>query len=84
MTNAERRITIQYAKRVVGRKQMGGQNSYLPLKLNMSGVMPIIFASAMVSIPGTIGSFLQIDQAGTSGLVCVLPYLQLHVAGCTS
>ena len=61
MTNAERRITIQYAKRVVGRKQMGGQNSYLPLKLNMSGVMPIIFASAMVSIPGTIGSFLQID-----------------------
>ena len=61
MTNAERRINIQYAKRVVGRKQMGGQNSYLPLKLNMSGVMPIIFASAMVSIPGTIGSFLQID-----------------------
>ena len=61
LTNAERRITIQYAKRVVGRKQMGGQNSYLPLKLNMSGVMPIIFASAMVSIPGTIGSFLQID-----------------------
>ena len=62
MTNAERRITIQYAKRVVGRKQMGGQNSYLPLKLNMSGVMPIIFASALVSIPGTIGSFLQINQ----------------------
>ena len=61
MTNAERRITIQYAKRVVGRKQMGGQNSYLPLKLNMSGVMPIIFASALVSIPGTIGSFLQIE-----------------------
>lgn len=58
----ERRIPIQYAKRVVGRKQMGGQNSYLPLKLNMSGVMPIIFASALVSIPGTIGSFLQIDQ----------------------
>lgn len=50
MTNAERRITIQYAKRVVGRKQMGGQNSYLPLKLNMTGVMPIIFASALVSI----------------------------------
>ena len=59
---SERRIPVQYAKRVVGRKQMGGQNSYLPLKLNMSGVMPIIFASALVSIPGTIGSFLQIDQ----------------------
>ena len=63
MTNAERRITIQYAKRVVGRKQMGGQNTYLPLKLNMSGVMPIIFASALVSIPGTIGSFLNLDPA---------------------
>ncbi|MGN0707360.1 MAG: preprotein translocase subunit SecY [Faecalibacterium sp.] len=61
MTNAERRITIQYAKRVVGRRQMGGQNSYLPLKLNMSGVMPIIFASALVSIPGTIGSLLNLD-----------------------
>jgi preprotein translocase subunit SecY len=63
MTNAERRVTVQYAKRVVGRKQMGGQNSYIPLKLNMSGVMPIIFASAMVSIPGTIGSFINVDQA---------------------
>ena len=58
MTNAERRITIQYAKRVVGRKQMGGQNSYLPLKLNMTGVMPIIFASALVSIPGTFRRWL--------------------------
>jgi preprotein translocase subunit SecY len=63
MTNAERRITVQYAKRVVGRKQMGGQNSYIPLKLNMSGVMPIIFASSLVSIPGTIGSFISVDQA---------------------
>ena len=62
MNDSERRIPVQYAKRVVGRKQMGGQNSYLPLKLNMSGVMPIIFASSLVSIPGTIGSFLQIDQ----------------------
>ena len=57
MTNAERRITIQYAKRVVGRKQMGGQNSYLPLKLNMSGVMPIIFAQSIASLPATIGAF---------------------------
>ena len=61
MTNAERRITIQYARRVVGRKQIGGQNSYLPLKLNMSGVMPIIFASTFCSIPGTIGSFINVD-----------------------
>ena len=61
MTNAERRITIQYAKRVVGRKQMGGQNSYLPLKLNMSGVMPIIFASTLCGLPNMIGSFLNLD-----------------------
>ena len=54
MTNAERRITIQYAKRVVGRKQMGGQNTYLPLKLNMSGVMPIIFASSLLMFPQMI------------------------------
>ena len=62
INDAERRIPIQYAKRVVGRKMYGGQSSHLPLKVNMSGVMPIIFASALVSIPGTIGSFLQIDQ----------------------
>ncbi len=61
LTNAERRIPVQYAKRVVGRKMMGGQNSYIPLKINMSGVMPIIFASAMVSIPGTIMSFFNIS-----------------------
>ena len=61
MTNAERRINIQYAKRVVGRKQMGGQNSYLPLKLNMSGVMPIIFASTLCGLPNMIGSFLNLD-----------------------
>lgn len=62
LTNAERRIPIMYAKRVVGRKMMGGQSSYIPLKINMSGVMPVIFASSLVSIPGTINSFLQIDE----------------------
>ncbi len=61
LTNAERRISVQYAKRVVGRKMMGGQSSYIPLKINMSGVMPVIFASSLVSIPGIIGSFLQLD-----------------------
>ena len=58
MTNAERRIPVQYAKRVVGRKMYGGQNSNIPLKLNMSGVMPIIFASSLMAIPGTIGAFI--------------------------
>jgi preprotein translocase subunit SecY len=51
ITQAQRRIAVQYAKRVVGRKQFGGQTQYLPLKVNYSGVMPIIFASAVLSLP---------------------------------
>ena len=54
MSDAERRIPVQYAKRAVGRKMYGGQNSNLPIKLNMNGVMPIIFASTLVSLPTTI------------------------------
>lgn len=54
MSDAERRIPIQYAKRVVGRKMYGGQNTNLPLKVNMSGVMPIIFANSIVAVPATI------------------------------
>lgn len=54
VTNAERRLPVQYAKRQVGRKLYGGQSTYLPMKLNMSGVMPIIFASSIASIPATI------------------------------
>ncbi|MBR4872550.1 MAG: preprotein translocase subunit SecY [Clostridia bacterium] len=57
VTNSERKIPIQYAKRVVGRKMYGGQNTSLPIKINMSGVMPIIFAGSIVSIPATIASF---------------------------
>lgn len=54
MTNAERRIPVQYAKRVVGRKMYGGQSSHIPIKVSMSGVLPIIFASSLLSIPGLI------------------------------
>ena len=57
MSDSERRIPVQYAKRVVGRKMYGGQSSNLPLKVNMTGVMPIIFASSIVSIPATIAAF---------------------------
>ena len=53
-TNSERRIPVQYAKRVVGRKMYGGQNSNIPLKVNMAGVMPIIFANAILTLPSTI------------------------------
>ena len=54
VTGSERRVPVQYAKRVVGRKMYGGQSSTLPIKLNMSGVMPVIFASSIVSLPATI------------------------------
>ena len=56
-TNAERRIPVQYAKRVVGRKQYGGQSTHLPMKVNMAGVMPVIFASTIVTVPSTIAAF---------------------------
>ncbi len=58
MNDAERRIPIQYAKRVVGRKMYGGQSTHIPIKVGMSGVMPIIFASSILSIPSTIQIFL--------------------------
>ena len=58
ITNSERRIPVVYSKRVIGRKMYGGQNTNLPLKLNMSGVMPIIFASSIVSLPATIFTLL--------------------------
>ena len=66
ITNAERRIPVQYAKRVVGRKMYGGQSTHIPMKVNMSGVMPIIFAQAIASLPATIGAFIpSAQQEGT-------------------
>jgi len=58
---AQRRIPVQYAKRVVGRKMYGGQQSHLPLKINMSGVIPPIFASSIMMFPATIGGFIKVD-----------------------
>lgn len=58
MDNAERRIPVQYAKRVVGRKMYGGQSTHIPIKVNMSGVMPVIFASSILSLPPTIELFV--------------------------
>ena len=58
MDNAERKIPVQYAKRVVGRKMYGGQSTHIPIKVNMSGVMPIIFASSILSLPPTIELFV--------------------------
>ena len=58
ISDSERRIPVQYAKRVVGRKMYGGQNSNIPLKLNMAGVMPIIFANAILTIPQMVANFV--------------------------
>ena len=63
--DAERRIPVQYAKRQVGRKMYGGQSSNLPMKVNMSGVLPVIFAQSIASIPATIGAFLPAPKEGT-------------------
>ena len=66
ITNSERRIPVQYAKRVVGRKMYGGQSTHLPIKVNASGVMPIIFASSILALPQTVSMFWQ-PEAGTVG-----------------
>lgn len=71
MQDAERRIPIQYAKRVVGRKMYGGQSSHMPIKVALGGVMPVIFATSILSIPSTIMAFLSSD----SGFYKFLSYL---------
>ena len=63
VTQAERRIPVQYAKRTVGRKVYGGQSSHLPIKVNMSGVMPIIFAQSIASLPATIAAFCGVNDS---------------------
>jgi len=63
--DAERRIPVQYAKRQVGRKMYGGQSSNLPMKVNMSGVLPIIFAQSIATLPITVWSFIGVPEDGT-------------------
>ena len=67
MQDSERRIPIQYAKRVVGRKMYGGQSSHLPIKVALGGVLPIIFASSILSIPSTINLFLNVKEGFLKG-----------------
>jgi preprotein translocase subunit SecY len=62
VTQGQRRIPVQYAKRVVGRKMYGGQSSHIPLKVNQTGVIPVIFAMSIIMIPQTIGQFLATDN----------------------
>ena len=68
---SERRIPVQYAKRVVGRKVMGGQSTHLPLRVNAGGVMPVIFASSILTLPQTIGYGLR-DNRYFGGLIHAL------------
>lgn len=79
MNDSERRIPVQYAKKVVGRKVYGGQSTFLPIKVTMSGVMPVIFASAILSIPSTIASLSANRPA--SGRASSMP--SPPPAGCT-
>ncbi len=90
MTNAERRIPIQYSKRVVGRKMYGGQSTHLPIQVNMAGVMPVIFASSFLSIPSMVLAFMGTDKSDTliyrvcaqfsyQGVFYVLLYLAMIV-----
>ena len=87
ITDSERRLPVQYAKRVVGRKMYGGQSSNLPIKLNMSGVMPIIFASSIISLPITIMQFCGVSESnfwfklfGTSSPVYIILFFVLIIA----
>ena len=66
INDSERRIPVQYAKRVVGRKMYGGQSTHLPMKVNMSGVLPIIFAQSIASLPATVWAFVGTPDKDTS------------------
>ena len=85
VNDAERRIPVQYAKRVVGRKMYGGQSTHLPMKVNMSGVMPIIFAQSIASVPATIAAFTGKTNGwvstwfGTNSIPYAIAYLLLII-----
>ncbi len=85
VNDAERRIPVQYAKRVVGRKMYGGQSTHLPMKVNMSGVMPVIFAQSIASLPATIAAFTGktdgwfMRNFGTDSILYAIVYLLLII-----
>jgi len=85
VNDAERRIPVQYAKRVVGRKMYGGQSTFLPMKVNMSGVMPVIFAQSIASLPATIAAFTGKTDGwfsrnfGTNSILYAVVYLLLII-----
>ena len=72
VTEAERRIPVQYAKRVVGRKMYGGQSTHIPMKLSMAGVMPVIFAMSFMQLPAMIMQLINHDIATSTGFIAGL------------
>ena len=72
LNDAERRIPVQYSKKMQGRKMVGGQSSHIPLKVNTSGVMPVIFASSIMSFPVIIGQFLNVDYSTIGGKILMV------------
>ena len=82
INDSERRIPVQYAKRVVGRKMYGGQSTHLPMKVNMSGVLPIIFAQSIATLPATIAAFTGHSDsawASTTSIIYAIAYLLLII-----
>ena len=82
INDAERKIPVQYAKRVVGRKMYGGQSTHLPMKVNMSGVLPIIFAQSIASLPATVAAFTGHSGswwANTTSIVYAILYFLLII-----
>ena len=72
LNDAERRIPVQYSKKMQGRKMVGGQSSHIPLKVDTSGVMPVIFASSIMSFPVIIGQFLNVDYSTIGGKILMV------------
>ena len=72
LNDAERRIPVQYSKKMVGRKMVGGQSSNIPLKINTAGVMPVIFASSIMSFPVVIAQFFPVDYTSIGGKILTM------------
>jgi len=77
LQNGERRIHVQYAKKVQGRKMVGGQSSHIPLKVNTAGVIPVIFASSLMSFPIVIAQFMSVTPASGSGTTLIQKLLKV-------
>ena len=81
LQDAERRIPVQYSKKMQGRKMVGGQSTSIPLKVNTAGVIPVIFASSLMSFPVVIAGFFQVNYDTIGGKI-LLALNSIQVIGC--